>query len=258
MTKAILTLAISGLLVMAAVGCSEDQISAEAGCNSPAQEGEGGGGTFLPHGRSWHAPLKDSLDLFKRPRTLVDRLPLTDCGVADALDFARAPDVSRPPRRPLVEESRRARTGLPGRRQVFVVPTDRGGLCAIATGPGSSFSCGSGSDEPGVVFWNPELGASYVWGVLPNEIVAVAMSGNGATQRIRVRDNVFYVELPSESRLSDLRLVATYEDGTTQRVQWEGPLDSCAEPRRGLVPVRNSVARSQRTRPGAMRAPKSE
>ncbi len=68
-------------------------------------------------------------------------------------------------------------------------------------------------------YWNPKPGRPYVWGVLPNEIVAIDVKIRAATYRVRVRRNVFYFQLPLEIPYHGIRLVATYRDGTTQAVR---------------------------------------
>jgi hypothetical protein len=49
-------------------------------------------------------------------------------------------------------------------------------------------------------------------------MVAVRVKIPTASYRIRVRENVFFLQLPTEVRLSDVRATGVYEDGTTQRM----------------------------------------
>jgi hypothetical protein len=160
----------------------------------------------------------ESLGIFKRKREPSDRLPLQDCGVSSALELAGDRDLQDPPGRALVEKSRRALSRLPQGRSLFAVPTSRGGLCEIVTEPGSSYSCGNGSDLPGISYANPAQGKPYLAAILPNEIVAITVRTAGQSVRVPVRENAFYFQLEDEVPLESLRLVAEYQDGSEQRV----------------------------------------
>jgi hypothetical protein len=118
----------------------------------------------------------------------------------------------------LVAESRQALTGLPGGRSLFAVPTSRGGVCSIVTTPGSSFSCGGGSDLPSIVYWNPAMEKPYLAAILPNEIVAIMVQARGQSSRVPVHKNAFYFQLADEVPLGAIRLIAEYRDGSEQRV----------------------------------------
>lgn len=100
---------------------------------------------------------------------------------------------------------------------MFVFPTTKGGWCAVVTGHVGTYECGSGSDLPGLLYMNPKHGRPYVMAVLPNEMVAVRIKTPTASYRVRVRGNVFFLQLPTEARLlDDIDAVGVYEDGTTQ------------------------------------------
>ena len=200
------------------LGCSgRPSQTARERCDSLSSYGVGGGTAFAPRG-SWRAPLKDHLAIFKRRRIASDELPQDDCAVINTLDLANDSDLPGPPGKPLVDESRRALAGLPGGRSVFVFPTTKGGLCTVVTGDVGTYECGSGSDLPGLMYMNPEPGRPLLAAVLPNEVVAVRVKIPTASYRIRVRENVFFLQLPTEVRLSDVRATGVYEDGTTQRL----------------------------------------
>ena len=200
------------------LGCSErTSQTARARCDSLSSYGVGGGTAFAPRG-SWRAPLKDHLAIFQRRRIASDELPQDDCTVINALELANDSELSSPPGKPLVDESRRALAGLPGGRSVFVFPTTKGGLCTVVTGDVGPYECGSGSDLPGTMYMNPEPGLPLLAAVLPNEMVAVRVKLPTASYRIRVRQNVFFLQLPTEVSSFDIRLIGVYEDGTTQRL----------------------------------------
>jgi hypothetical protein len=57
-------------------------------------------------------------------------------------------------------------------------------MCEIVTEPGSSYSCGRGTDLPSIGYANPTRGKPYLAAILPNEIVAITVRTGG--QRVRV------------------------------------------------------------------------
>jgi hypothetical protein len=207
------------LTAMLFASCASDQRAANGEpCDALTEEGEGGGTFFIPYGRSWTPPLMKSLFIFKRKREPSDRLPSGDCGISAAIELASDPDSSSSPGKALVEESRLAVSRLPEGRRLFVVPTSRGGVCAIVTEPGASYSCGGGSDMPGVGYSNPTRGKPYLYGVLPNEVVAITVRTGEQSVRVPVHENAFYFQLDDEVRLARVGLIAAYRDGTEQRI----------------------------------------
>jgi hypothetical protein len=132
------------------------------------------------------------------------------------MDLARDED----PGPALVEESRRALTRLPEGRSLFAVPTRGGGMCEIVTEPGSSYSCGRGTDLPSIGYANPTRGKSYLAAILPNEIVAITVRTGGQRVRVPVHENAFYFQLADEVELESIGLIAEYHDGSEQRVGW--------------------------------------
>ena len=161
-----------------------------------------------------------SLGIFKNKRQPSDRLPLEDCGVSGAIELTSDPDLPGRPGKALMEESRRALHRLPEGRSLFVVPTSRGGLCDIVTGPGASYSCGSGTDVPLIGYWNPTRGMPYMWAILPNEVVSITVRVGGESFRVPVHDNAFYFQFDDEVRLQSVELTVRYRDGTKQRIGW--------------------------------------
>jgi hypothetical protein len=160
----------------------------------------------------------ESLAIFKRKREPSDRLPLEDCGVSAAIELTNDPDLSGSPGKALVAESRRALHGLPEGRSLFVVPTSRGGVCTIVTEPGSSYSCGRGSDVPAISYSNPTMGKPYLSAILPNEVVAITVRVGGKSSRVPVHENAFYFQFDDEVRLESVGLIAAYRDGSEQRI----------------------------------------
>jgi hypothetical protein len=215
----VITTALLIAFAMNAGGCSDEQRFAnDDRCLSGSEEGEGGATVFVPRGKSWTSPLMKSLNVFQRKRRLSDRLPMDDCGVSDAIDLSSDPDLPDPPGKALVEESRRALSRLPEGRSLFVVPTSRGGLCAIVTEPGSSVSCGRGSDQPGIGYWNPARGKPYLSAVVPNEVAAIIVRISGHSFRVPVHENAFYFQFEDEIRLGSVGLTVAYGDGSKQQV----------------------------------------
>ena len=160
----------------------------------------------------------ESLSIFKRKRQRSDRLPLEDCGVRAAIELTNDPNLSSSPGKALVKESRLALGRLPEGRSLFVVPTSRGGLCAIVTEPGSSYSCGGGTDLPSIGYSNPTRGKPYLASILPNEVVAITVRTAGQRVRVPVHENAFYFQLADEVELESIGLMAEYQDGSEQRV----------------------------------------
>jgi hypothetical protein len=159
-----------------------------------------------------------SLAIFKRKREPSDRLPLEDCGVSAAIELTSDPVLSGSPGKALLAESRRALHGLPEGRSLFVVPTSRGGECTIVTEPGSSYSCGRGSDLPAISYSNPTMGKPYLSAILPNEVVAITVRVGGKSFRVPVHENAFYFQFDDEVRLESVGLIAAYRDGSKQRI----------------------------------------
>jgi hypothetical protein len=219
LTNTGVVLALMAAFAWPMLGCSDPQgLTATEKCDLSTEEGEGGGTAFAPRG-SYRAPLKKNLAVFQRRRIASDELPQEECAVIYALELANDSELSDPPGKPLVEESKRAATGLPGGRSVFVFPTTRGGSCNVVTGPGGSYECGNGSNLPGLKYWNPKPGRPYVMALVPNELVAVRVKTPTASYRVHVRGNVFFLQLPAEVKsVFDMRVVGVYEDGTTQRL----------------------------------------
>ena len=206
---------------MLSASCATDQPSMSADpCDSVTEEGEGGLIAFVPRGTSWGPPLRKSLNIFKRKREPSDRLPLQDCGVSSARELAGDRDLEDPPGRALVAASRRALGRLPRGRSLFAVPTSKGGLCVIVTEPGSSYSCGNGSNLPDISYANPTRGKPYLAAILPNEIVAITVRTARRRVRVPVHENAFYFQLADEVELESIGLIAEYQDGSEQRVGW--------------------------------------
>jgi hypothetical protein len=51
-----------------------------------------------------------------------------------------------------------------------------------------------------------------------DELVAARIEIPTASYRVRVRENIFFLQLPAEVSLFDIRAIGVYEDGTTQRL----------------------------------------
>jgi hypothetical protein len=90
----------------------------------------------------------------------------------------------------------------------------------IVTQPGSSYSCGNGSNLPGISYANPTRAKPYLAAILPNEIVAITIRTAGQRVRVPVHENAFYFQLADEVELESIGLIAEYKDGSEQRVGW--------------------------------------
>jgi len=86
------------------------------------------------------------------------------------------------------------------------------------TEPGSSSSCGSGADEPVLIYWKPARGKPYLWAVVPNEVVSITVGTGKHVIRAPVHENAFYFQLDGEVRLQSLGLTVAYEDGSVRRL----------------------------------------